>query len=194
MPSWMSFLHDKMKNPSQDLFNVKLFIAKLIINASEVSSRCGLRHFVGFVTGFVLKSGISEWWWAVSLVFFCVFLLHKCKLYHVSWIYSFFTISSGMELLGQGWVYVGIILCFFFNPFAAPGHMTSLAKCFPSTYRMLFYYLNDCFKFLHIFNHTKFLKTVSLVCSALSGGWSWEETASVISLLVVKGLRDCGPH
>ena len=60
MPSWMSFLHDKMKNPSQDLFNVKLFIAKLIINTSEVSSRHGLHHFVGFVTGFVLKNGINE--------------------------------------------------------------------------------------------------------------------------------------
>ena len=63
------------------------------------------------------------------------FLLHKCKLYHVSPIYSFFTISSGMELLGQGWGYIGITSCFFFNPFASPGgHITSLAKCLPSTY------------------------------------------------------------
>ena len=180
MPSWMSFLHDKMKNPSQDLFNVKLFIAKLIINASEVSSRCGLRHFVGFVTGFVLKSGISEWWWAVSLVFFCVFLLHKCKLYHVSWIYSFFTISSGMELLGQGWVYVGIILCFFFNPFAAPGHMTSLAKCFPSTYSMSYTFLLEI-RLLAYSSHVKQRFQQQHFWSAspfLEITWPWEEIAS----------------
>ncbi|XP_076445486.1 DNA-dependent protein kinase catalytic subunit-like [Babylonia areolata] len=36
MPSWMSYLCDKVKNPSADLFNVKLFIAKLIINSSEI--------------------------------------------------------------------------------------------------------------------------------------------------------------
>ena len=48
--------------------------------------------------------------------------------------------------------------CYRLNPFIAPGHhMTSLAKCFPSTYRMLCDFLIDYF--FHVFSrHTKFPK------------------------------------
>lgn len=38
MPSWMQFFYDKMKNPSQDYFNIKLFVAKLITNTAEVGT------------------------------------------------------------------------------------------------------------------------------------------------------------
>ncbi|KAL8588517.1 hypothetical protein ACOMHN_043866 [Nucella lapillus] len=36
MPFWMSYFCDKMKSPAPELMNVKLFIAKLIINSAEI--------------------------------------------------------------------------------------------------------------------------------------------------------------
>lgn len=36
LPLWMKFLHEKLGNPSV-LLNVRLFLAKLVINTEEVS-------------------------------------------------------------------------------------------------------------------------------------------------------------
>ena len=62
-----------------------------------------------------------------------------------------------------------------------PGcHKTSLAKCFPSTCRTSCDFLTDYLKFSRVLTPYKVPQTVSLICSAFSGDWSWEETASVI--------------
>lgn len=37
LPPWMKFLHDKLGNPSVSL-NIRLFLAKLVINTEEVSN------------------------------------------------------------------------------------------------------------------------------------------------------------
>lgn len=37
LPLWMKFLHDKLGNPSVSL-NIRLFLAKLVINTEEVSN------------------------------------------------------------------------------------------------------------------------------------------------------------
>ncbi|KAK7506702.1 hypothetical protein BaRGS_00002177 [Batillaria attramentaria] len=36
MPAWMVHLHDKMKSSAREMLNIKLFIAKLIINTAEI--------------------------------------------------------------------------------------------------------------------------------------------------------------
>jgi DNA-dependent protein kinase catalytic subunit len=37
LPPWMKVIHDKLGNPSVPL-NIRLFLAKLVINAEEVSN------------------------------------------------------------------------------------------------------------------------------------------------------------
>ena len=70
------------------------------------------------------------------------------------------------------------------NPFTAPGcHMTTLAKCFPSTHRMLCDFLIDYIKISLILTPYKLPQRLSLICSDFSGDRSWEETASVIQFV-----------
>ena len=77
MPKWMTFLHNKMTNGSTDN-NIRLFLAKLIINAQEVCCCCNyskLNTFQYFGIPPFVSLTTSLWWFYFNYFAF----IWKCR-------------------------------------------------------------------------------------------------------------------